>query len=232
MKKLITILLLIQFVWLGAKAQKDTTSTDNISSQKRWITGTIIDYNNDGIPGVIITIQGTTTKTVSDWDGQYKIQVGNSDSLIRFEFLGFITKTLQIKENTNIFNCQLKYTPVTSIRMGYHSETIANYRFSDYSKNGYRHKYYIVLREDSTFYKEFEEPRVGGGIYSLSIGFYKFSADTLQLYKGMKENLRNNEIKNKRLSQNTNCEKYIFDYLKNQIIIKEDTFDCEIKRIR
>jgi len=71
--------------------------------QEKTITGTVTD-STDGssLPGVNIYVEGTTTGTTSDVDGNYKITVpGESKSLI-FSFVGYEQKKVPIGDRTKI----------------------------------------------------------------------------------------------------------------------------------
>ena len=41
-------------------------------AQEREVTGSILDENGEGLPGVTIIIKGTTSGTISDFNGIYK----------------------------------------------------------------------------------------------------------------------------------------------------------------
>jgi len=59
------------------------------------ITGTVIDENQMPIPGVTITVLGTSTGTVTDADGKYSIDAPDGSSLV-FSFIGYTTQTIEI----------------------------------------------------------------------------------------------------------------------------------------
>ncbi|PKA98537.1 TonB-linked SusC/RagA family outer membrane protein [Flavobacteriaceae bacterium MAR_2009_75] len=66
----------------------------SLFAQKQTITGTVTSVDGEPIPGANIVQKGTTNGTVSDFDGNYTIQLldGESDILI-FSYIGF--KTLE-----------------------------------------------------------------------------------------------------------------------------------------
>jgi TonB-dependent starch-binding outer membrane protein SusC len=56
------------------------------------ITGTLRDSKtNQKIPGVTVTIKGSTNATVTDFDGTYKINVANSKETLVFSYIGYTT---------------------------------------------------------------------------------------------------------------------------------------------
>ncbi|NJK97362.1 MAG: hypothetical protein HC905_22830 [Bacteroidales bacterium] len=63
------------------------TPTEYIQQQK--VTGTVTDASNgEPIPGVNITVQGTTTGTISDIDGKYSIEVSDANAILVFFVCG------------------------------------------------------------------------------------------------------------------------------------------------
>ncbi|WP_298486105.1 SusC/RagA family TonB-linked outer membrane protein [uncultured Maribacter sp.] len=86
------LLLIIFLITLGIKAQ------DSVS-------GLITDSEtNDPIPGVNVVIKGTTTGTVSDFDGKYQINAKEGDVLV-FSYISF--KTLEIAVSSKTVNASL-----------------------------------------------------------------------------------------------------------------------------
>ncbi|MBC6366171.1 TonB-dependent receptor [Algoriphagus sp. AK58] len=59
------------------------------------ITGTVKDPTGEPLPGVTILVQGTTTGTVSDADGRFKINASEGDVLV-FSFIGYQSQNIVI----------------------------------------------------------------------------------------------------------------------------------------
>ncbi len=57
-------------------------------AQSRVITGTVTDDTNQPLPGVAVVIPGTTIGTVTDFEGNYSLNVGDAKK-ISFSFIGF-----------------------------------------------------------------------------------------------------------------------------------------------
>jgi hypothetical protein len=72
-------------------------SKENIrpNNSNRIITGIVTDDTGEKLPGVNISIKGTTSETHSDLNGHYRIEVNSSDFLI-FSFIGFDTKEVPV----------------------------------------------------------------------------------------------------------------------------------------
>lgn len=65
------------------------------------ISGTVSDQNGDPIPGVTVSVQGTTTGTVTDLDGQYTLSVPEGSSLV-FSFIGYESQTIMVGDQSVI----------------------------------------------------------------------------------------------------------------------------------
>ncbi|WP_420602268.1 TonB-dependent receptor [Flagellimonas sp.] len=73
-------------------------SLENIQQD---IQGNITDADGGPLPGVNIVVQGTTTGTQSDFDGNYAIKASQGDVLV-FTYLGMQTQTVTVGSNTTI----------------------------------------------------------------------------------------------------------------------------------
>lgn len=63
----------------------------------------VVTSADDGqpLPGVSVVVQGTTTGTVTDFDGNYQLQVP-SDAVLQFSFIGMRTQELAVNNRTEI----------------------------------------------------------------------------------------------------------------------------------
>lgn len=76
--------------------------TANLFAQER--TGTVTDgVTNAGLPGVNVTVQGTTAGTVTNASGAYKISAASGSKLV-FSFIGYstITQAVGISNSMNV----------------------------------------------------------------------------------------------------------------------------------
>lgn len=55
------------------------------------VKGTVSDSNNEPLIGVNIKIQGTQTGTISDFNGNYSVEVPNPKSVLIFSYVGYAT---------------------------------------------------------------------------------------------------------------------------------------------
>lgn len=76
--------------------------------QTRMISGQIIDAESkEALPGTSIFIKGTTKGTVSDYNGNYKIEASESDTLI-FGFVGFKLIEKKVKNDKDFAKIALE----------------------------------------------------------------------------------------------------------------------------
>lgn len=70
------------------------------SAQERLISGKVTDPSGAGLPGVTIQLKGTTSGTVSDLDGKYKLNV--SGGTLVFSYIGFVSQEIEISNQSVI----------------------------------------------------------------------------------------------------------------------------------
>jgi hypothetical protein len=76
-----------------SKQNKNLENTNSIS-------GIITDENGDPLPGASITIKGTKTTTVSEFDGYYQINASQSETLVAY--IGYQTQTILVDKNNKM----------------------------------------------------------------------------------------------------------------------------------
>ena len=84
-----------------------TTTVVAFAQQNVKVTGKVIDSTNEGVPGVNVQVKGTTIGTITDIDGNYKIDVPNSKSIVVFSFIGYVTQEIPVGNKT-VINVSLK----------------------------------------------------------------------------------------------------------------------------
>ena len=75
------------------------------------ITGTVTTEKGEAIPGVSISLKGTTNGTITDIDGKYAIDVPETATTLVFTFVGMITQEVSIN-NQSVINVVLKEAAV------------------------------------------------------------------------------------------------------------------------
>ena len=77
-------------------------------AQSKTITGKVTDSAGEPIPGVSISIKGTTTGTVSNIDGEYELKgEGLENSTLVYSFIGMETQEIAVAGRDKI-NVPLK----------------------------------------------------------------------------------------------------------------------------
>lgn len=76
-----------------------------IFAQSYQVTGKVTDLDNQPLPGVSVTIEGTSRGTTTDFNGDYAIMVQSRENLI-FSYVGYNEKKLEM-DGTKIFNVVL-----------------------------------------------------------------------------------------------------------------------------
>lgn len=77
-----------------------TGSTVVFSQYK--VTGKVFDGDNgDPLPGATVVVDGTTSGTVTDMDGNFELTVSEAHVNLKFAFIGYADKTMRYNVATN-----------------------------------------------------------------------------------------------------------------------------------
>ncbi len=72
------------------------------------VSGTVTDASNQQtLAGVNVIVKGTTTGTVTDIDGNYRLTVQDVPAELTFSFIGYLSKTFPISGSTTTQNVAL-----------------------------------------------------------------------------------------------------------------------------
>jgi len=78
----------------------------SLFGQQVTVSGTVTDASDgSSLPGVTIQVEGTTTGTVTDIDGNYEISVA-PDAVLVFSFIGMVTQRIEV-EGRQVIDAQL-----------------------------------------------------------------------------------------------------------------------------
>lgn len=64
------------------------------------IRGKVTDQTSKPIPGVSVSLQGTTVVTTTDADGNYTINIPDGNGILEFRYIGFSTKVVEVGGRT------------------------------------------------------------------------------------------------------------------------------------
>ena len=68
----------------------------SVQQAARTLTGTVTDSHGEPLPGVSVSVKGTTLGTITDIDGKYTLKVHEGAELV-FSFVGMQTQTVRFK---------------------------------------------------------------------------------------------------------------------------------------
>ena len=72
-------------------------------AQTRTVKGEVTDaQNGEALIGATVTVEGEKGGTVTDFDGNFSLQVSSSTKKIKVSYIGYIDKVLAISENMNV----------------------------------------------------------------------------------------------------------------------------------
>jgi Ca-activated chloride channel family protein len=84
-----------------------TTFTWQPSNQTKTITGTVTSAADGAVlPGVNVIVKGSRNGTVTDINGQYRIENVSEKDVLVFSFIGFVAKEVKVKKQL-VINVQL-----------------------------------------------------------------------------------------------------------------------------
>lgn len=72
------------------------TSVKEVIPQDRTVSGRVTDDTGEPIPGVNILLQGTTTGTTTDIDGNWKMSVPGDGGVLIFSFVGMVPQEIAV----------------------------------------------------------------------------------------------------------------------------------------
>ena len=91
------VALLLALVFMGLQV---------LFAQTKEITGTVVSSEDGGpIPGVSVSVKGTTLGTITNMDGEYRLNVPSDATTLVFSFVGMTTQEVAItssKINVNM----------------------------------------------------------------------------------------------------------------------------------
>jgi TonB-dependent starch-binding outer membrane protein SusC len=77
--------------------------TSGQENQPGKVSGKVTDATTgELLPGVTVLIDGTTTGVLTDTNGQFIIDIGNNEAVLRFSFVGYVTQTVNVKGNEGL----------------------------------------------------------------------------------------------------------------------------------
>ena len=81
---------------------KSETENENNIQQQKTVTGKITDSTGGGLPGVSVVVKGTTTGTITDFDGNYTLPNIPENAILKFSFVGMRSQEITVGNKTSI----------------------------------------------------------------------------------------------------------------------------------
>ncbi len=80
----------------------EPAGTDPSALATLQITGTVLDENNQPLPGVNVLEKGTTNGTSTDKDGRFKLNVADESAVVVVSFIGYTTQEIIAGKQTEL----------------------------------------------------------------------------------------------------------------------------------
>ena len=96
MNKFLNRLMAVCFLFIFAGMSPLSANEESFAiHQGITVTGTVTD-NDDPLPGVTVMVKGTNIGVATNFEGRYQITVPNTDAVLTFSFVGFITTEMVV----------------------------------------------------------------------------------------------------------------------------------------
>ena len=74
----------------------------NLSLAQTGVSGKVTSESGEGLPGVNIMLKGTTSGSITDVDGNYRIPSASRQDTLVFSFIGFLTQEVPINNRSTV----------------------------------------------------------------------------------------------------------------------------------
>ncbi len=122
--KCITVLFILSTIFYSPQLNAQNSSV---------VTGKVTDENGNGLPGVTVTIKGTSTSVVTGADGIYKITTSSGKNSLVFTYVGYASREVAVAKNSSLINLSLSPSQATMedlVVIGYGSQKKGNVSFA------------------------------------------------------------------------------------------------------
>ena len=76
-----------------------------VAAHAKVVTGQVTDPNDKPIIGANVVVKGTTSGTITDFDGNYSLDVPENATLV-FSYLGMITQEVEVGSQQSVVSYQ------------------------------------------------------------------------------------------------------------------------------
>ena len=74
----------------------------SVANAQTSVQGTVRDESGAGMPGVYIVVKNTSLGTTTDADGNFSMNVGSTDAVLVFSFIGYATQEVAVNGRTRV----------------------------------------------------------------------------------------------------------------------------------
>jgi len=86
-----------------AEEKKVMSQSRMLANYQRVVQGKVVSAEDDTpIPGVNVVIKGTTTGTVTDMNGHFKLTITSTEPKLVYSFIGLQTQEVEVKDQTDL----------------------------------------------------------------------------------------------------------------------------------
>ncbi len=78
------------------------TATMTMMQQSKTVRGKVTSVDGESLPGVTVTVRGTSVGAITDADGNYSLNIPAQGTTLVFSFIGMETRTVEIGNQTQI----------------------------------------------------------------------------------------------------------------------------------
>ena len=101
--KITSTLLLCVFICSSTMySRTEFIKVSEVAKEQKEITGNIVDENGLPLPGVNVLEKGTSNGVMTDFDGNYSIEVSSEDAILVFSSIGFETREVTAGQQDQI----------------------------------------------------------------------------------------------------------------------------------
>lgn len=91
---------------------------------QRPISGTVVDPTGEPIIGATVQEKGTTTGTITDFDGNFTLKPSQQNAILVFSYMGYITREISLKDGvSNVVLQEDSYALEEVVAVGYGTQT-------------------------------------------------------------------------------------------------------------
>jgi TonB-linked SusC/RagA family outer membrane protein len=73
-----------------------------VIAQNRQVTGKVSDVSGSGLPGVSVTVKGTTQGSITDATGNYSVSVSGSNTTLVFSYIGYVNQEIVVGSQSQV----------------------------------------------------------------------------------------------------------------------------------